>query len=347
MKPVAFASAFVLAACAAPTDTDAPHTGTAPSAIIRGTASPASQDSVVLVMHYDAIKVGGDTAGCTGTLLAPRLVLTARHCVADTDESVLCDGNGNAKLGGVVHGDNPASKLYVFAGQQRPDFISGLEKGSRGAELIDDGAQTLCNHDLALILLDNALVGGRTAPVRLDGGPTQGESVILVGWGVTDKTQQPDVRQQRTGLSVVSVGPSDHVGPSEFVLGESGCAGDSGGPAFDAATGAVIGILSRGGNMTGAQPGTLAACTNAENILTSTSGFGDVIRSGYDKAGQDPWLEGQPDPATLPPKPPAADKSGCAIASLPAPHSPAATWLSIAFVLATFAACARRRRSRS
>jgi hypothetical protein len=350
---------FVLAACAAPNEpaeaeraARTEHTGTSASAIIRGTDSPASQDAVVLVMHYDAIKVGGDPAGCSGTLLAPRLVLTARHCVADTDESVLCDANGNATVGGKVSGDNDPTKLFAFAGQMRPDFISGLDTASRGMEVIDDGAMTLCNHDLALILLATPLQGGKTAPIRLDGGPQKGENVTLVGWGVTDKSDTPQTRQQRTGLSIAIVGPADHLGPFEFSMGESGCAGDSGGPALDAASGAVVGILSRGGNTSGAQAGTLAACTDAENILTAVSGFGDVIRSAYAKAGQDPWLEGQPDPATLPPK--AADdgsSGGCAVTSVTRasrggnPRGPAGAFA--AFVLSVIAACARRRRSRS
>ena len=328
-------------------------TGVATSAIVHGTDSDATQDAVVLVEHYDAIQIGGAAAGCSGTLLTPRLVLTARHCVADTDESVACDSAGNPTAGGGVHGDHLASKMYAFGGAQRPDFLTGLEMGARGVEIIDDAAMTLCNHDIALILLDRAVPGAKIAPVRLDGGPHADEIVTVVGWGVSDKSTDPAARQQRTGVKVTRVGPAPALGPAEFELGESGCAGDSGGPAL-ASSGAVLGVLSRGGNGSGAMPGDPALCIGADNIFTKASSFKDLILGAYAKAGQDPWNEGDPDPTTLPPKPPAPEKtSGCAVAGA-APGAPGSSSSSLSHgafgafgVLAAIAACAMRRRPRS
>ncbi len=316
------------------------------SAIIHGTDSDASEDAVVLVMHYDAIQIGGAAAGCSGTLLTPRLVLTARHCVAATDASASCDSAGNPTFGGVVSGDHLASKLYAFVGPQRPDFLTGLDRGARGVEILDDAAKTLCNHDLALILLDRALPGAKTAPVRLDGGPRFDETVRVVGWGVTDTSSNPQTRQRRSGVKVLAVGPAEQLGPSEFKLGESGCAGDSGGPAFAESSGAVLGVLSRGGNGGQATPGDPAACLAAENVFTSAAAFKDLILGAYAKAGQDPWREGEPDPATLPPKAVAAEEagSGCALAS-PPPRKGSGSVAALA--LAAVAACVSRRRTRS
>jgi hypothetical protein len=321
------------------------HTDRVSSAIIHGTDSDPSEDAVVLVMHYDAIQIGGAAAGCSGTLLTPRLVLTARHCVATTDESAACDSAGTPTFGGAISGDHLAAKMYAFVGPQRPDFLTGLDKGARGVEIIDDASKTLCNHDLALVLLDRALPGARTSAVRLEGGPRAEETVRVVGWGVTERSPNPETRQHRGGVKVLAVGPADALGPSEFKLGESGCAGDSGGPAFAESTGALLGVLSRGGNGSGATPGDPAACLGAENVFTSAAAFKDLIVGAYAKAGQDPWREGEPDPTTLPPRAPAADgTSGCAVAP-----SHAATPASFALVLAlaAVAACVSRRVTRS
>jgi len=314
----------LLVACAAPAGEDV---ATTRQAIVRGTDSDASQDAAVLVLHYDALSKDG-SAGCSGTLLAPRLVMTARHCVADTDPSAACKSDGTPISGGAVRGDHDPTKLYVFSGLHRPDFLSGTPQGAKGQAIVDDGASTLCNHDLALIVLDQPLPGGKIAPIRLDGGPKKDEVVALAGWGITETTNTPETRQTKSGVKVLDVGPSgaldgSALGSAEVLIDEGGCAGDSGGPAF-AASGAVIAALSRGGNGT---PGEGAAsCVGGTNIYTSPAAFKDMVLSAFDKAGAKPWLEGQPQPTDDPPSEP-RDK-GCATS----PHAPS-PFASVALVI--------------
>ncbi|MBX3227519.1 MAG: trypsin-like serine protease [Labilithrix sp.] len=326
--------------------TSAPEpTGTAASAIVKGTESGAESDSTVLVMHYDALaKGGGAASGCTGSLLAPRLVLTARHCVANTDEGAACDSTGKPISGGGVDSDFEPSKVYVFGGRERPDFLAGTAKPIRGVELLTTGATTICNNDIALIVLERDVPDAVITPIRLEGGPNENEIVTVVGWGISETQNDPPKRLERSGVKILEVGPADGLSPTEFRTSEGTCAGDSGGPAV-AGTGAVIGALSRGGNgKKGAGAGGCVddGATNiATNIFTSIAGHRDFIRSGYAKVGQEPWIEGQPSPleTSAPPAtsapPPAPEDEGCNVAR--SVHG------SPAFIVAVLLLCRRRR----
>jgi hypothetical protein len=298
VRRIAAAFAFLFLAACSRDGERAERVGTSASAVISGTDSDSSQDSVVLIMHYDALVAGGGTEGCTGILLTPELVLTARHCVAITDGKAACSEDGTALEGGGVQGDFQPDKLYVFSGNKRPDFISGAAKAARGAELFTTGAKTICNNDLALILLDRQIENAKIAPIRLDIPPVRGEKVTVVGWGITMDTNYPETRQTRSNIEIVQVGPARTLGPAEFRTGEGTCSGDSGGPALSI-DGAVLGVLSRGGNGTGATGA--ANCVDsdlasAENVWTGVLEHKDVILSAYAKAGQEPWYEGFPNP---------------------------------------------------
>lgn len=273
--------------------------GQAASAIIGGEPSGEGRDAVVLIKHYDAIRLGGGAEGCTGTMLTPRLVLTARHCVAETGLELACDSTGRAIEGGEVRKNFQADKLFVFAGAERPNFLTGLDRAARAAEIIDDGADNLCDHDIALLVLASDLPGARVAPVRLASHAKVGERVTTVGWGVTEETPEPAQRMERAGVEVLAVGPAEGVGPSELLVGESGCSGDSGGPALSE-SGAVIGVLSRGGNGSGAAHGDPAGCTGARNVFVSVFGHADLVRAGYARVGASPWEEGAAEPPAGP-----------------------------------------------
>lgn len=296
MRRITSALALSLLACSARTperSERAERIGATASAVIAGTDSDPSQDAVVLIMHYDALQAGGGTEGCTGVLLTPELVLTARHCVSITDGSAACSQDGTALSGGGVQSDFKPEALFVFSGNKRPDFISGAAKAARGVELITTGAKTICNNDLALILLDRQVENAKIAPIRLDAPPARGEKITVVGWGITKDTNFPDTRQTRDGISITQVGPARALGPAEFKTGEGTCSGDSGGPAL-AETGAVLGVLSRGGNGSGATGAD--NCVDGENVWTGVAQHRDVILSAYEKTDQQPWIEGNPNP---------------------------------------------------
>ncbi len=235
--------AMASACASAPADE---HVEEIASPIVGGTASDATQDSVVLVIHATA---GSSTVEvCSGTLLTPTLVLTARHCVAPVDPSVTCTSDGIALSGGAVSPDFAPTDMFVYGGSQRADLGSVLSVAVQGSAILDDSATTLCNHDLALIVLSRAVPGTTFAPVRLSGDTSVGELTTIVGWGIDDSGSLARTRQQRTNEPVLAVGPAVDIGlgSAERLIGKGACQGDSGGPAFSA-SGAVIGLLSRGG----------------------------------------------------------------------------------------------------
>ncbi len=242
--------------------------GTTSSAIVNGTPSTSSQDAAVL------ITIGTDGQFCSGALIAPNLVITARHCVQGTEETAECGAYttrfGAATLG-ISIGVAATSATVVAHGKQT---------------FVDTGT-TMCSHDIALILLDQDVPGATLAPVRLD-KVRAGETTATVGYGDNGFGTPTATRYQRASLKVDAVGPASQtyttaagqaiaftVHAGEIATGESTCFGDSGGPLFDA-QGRIIGMTSRGLD---------GECIDRPSIYTDTASHADLIGEAATAAG--------------------------------------------------------------
>jgi hypothetical protein len=238
-----------------------------------GLASSAIQAGATDTTHLFAVgvvQINSQTIEfCSGTLLAPNLVATARHCVAQiSSPQIDC---AHATFGSLV----PESSLYVTTDaliSQHSGFVPVAVGG-----IIVPPATPVCGNDIALLVLsqDINLPGGypkgyvvpAITPPLTD--PSRSTTVTAIGYGVNTPTDDAGTTagtrriKQNVGLACI---PNDLnfidcfsdptarqvLTAAEFVSGDmSTCEGDSGSgaydqAAFDAGSWVSFGVLSRG-----------------------------------------------------------------------------------------------------
>jgi MYXO-CTERM domain-containing protein len=210
--------------------------GSAGQSISGGALDAQDRNVFGLLIHG-----GGGVSACSSTLIAPNLLLTARHCVSmNLEDPVVC---GKSAFGDLY----PTSGIYAM---NAPDISASQPDDWYRADDIrvpSEGNDT-CGYDVALITLHSNVPAEVAVPAvpRIDRDVQKGESYRAVGYGITP-TEDYGIRRL-IAERVVQCEPGtcrSGVRASEFV-GDSGpCQGDSGGPAFDA-DGKVVGVDSRG-----------------------------------------------------------------------------------------------------
>ncbi len=293
--------AFVVATgCGGTATTDAGKVGRVSAPVVNGVYDidhPAPlgdvDEAVISISWFDST---GSGFNCSGSLIAPRVVMTARHCVSS------CEGNQIDPY--ACTGDVAIANFQFSTGPNTG--AAGATWAATAIKVVHDSATTIYAHDLALIELDQP-IGSRVVPIRLNAPPVAGEAVRAVGYGLTNDPAKLNnsgnpFRFRRDGLTILELGPdgSQGVASDELLLGESICDGDSGGPILDATTGAVVGSVSRGGNGTGATG--FQGCLDgngqtAINVYTRVDKFAALINQALADVGETATLEGSAQPS--------------------------------------------------
>ncbi len=213
--------------------------------ILNGTESPAATYGVALCQGLDPKNC---TVYCSGTLLAPNVVLTARHCAATKLNGADCSTQTfSSPL------QNPT---YIWVTNAMAVVPSAQHR--RGVRWDIPASLYACGPDLALLTLaepftSTTLAAPITTAKPIENAPRDALTALGYGGGGTGSTKFAS-RKAIGGISVQCLGGTDRqckalVGgrdlqKNEFATTAQVCPGDSGSGLFDASN-VTYGVLSR------------------------------------------------------------------------------------------------------
>lgn len=291
---------------------------TSPSVSFETTSFTASaiQNGVVDTSHPYAVGVciGNGGAGqcnelCSGTLIAPNVVLTARHCIdaVPNPNAVNCQTD--------QFGAPNGSSFWVTTYYQLLQSTQGWHKVK---SITMPNNKFVCGNDIAILELTGNVAPGEATPVEPVGQYPMTDhnryktTQTAIGFGKTCATcNDAGTRHILQSVKVVCI-PGDKVidcsplpssmTAEEYVAGDGTCQGDSGSGAFEqsnfnANTPVTMGILSRGG-VSGNN------CVGA--VYTRTDAWRTLIVQAVTQAAAD---GGYPVPAWTQAAPPQPDAS--------------------------------------
>jgi hypothetical protein len=192
----------------------------------------------------------GSMTLCSGALVAPNLVLTARHCVSRSlTATPACDTRGESHNGDHLGADEDPASIAIYTGTHVD--VGYDEPVAYASKTIHPTTRVLCDSDVAFLVLDRPLDGVQSLAMRLDAPVQEGDYIVPVGFG-GGFVGDIGTRVPRDATQVLAVGPGHNrstgavLGPREFEVDEATCRGDSGGPALDVRSGEIVGVVSRG-----------------------------------------------------------------------------------------------------
>jgi uncharacterized protein (TIGR03382 family) len=231
--------AVSLSACAP--QPSAPSVAQQAAPIVAGERAAADE----LLSTVALVDPGSGGFFCTGTLVAPTVVITAAHCMVREDQSGWVGPDELAVAAGLLLTPAPAAqrlavaRLAVHPGYAHFDEGDGLDPSGLGR--LDD---------IAVLVLEQPVVAQAPTPilpVALLDGLVPGLDLVISGYGITDLNEANDEAGRLHIGSTRLVRRSGH----ELLAGGPGvadtCNGDSGGPMYWTVDGQryLVGATSR------------------------------------------------------------------------------------------------------
>ena len=303
-------AALAFAACATPETDPEPlpaGVGKVSQGIQGGTADSTNKYRFNVGLCFGSR--GQCRGSCSGTLITPNLVLTARHCVDDAPDQVECNGVG---FGPQQH---PTNQIFVTTHYQMQGQNSIGWHTVR--QILRPSQNEACNADIAMLVLNDQATEGALAIPAVQSAvwdrTRYGATMQAIGFGVTSfGANDSGLRRFRPGLAVLCIPGSPNNGyrescptsfpPKEMIGGDGVCPGDSGSGAMDQASltatpialGVVVRTANNGGNCQG-------------SAITRIDSWRDFIVEGARTASNNWTLYPEPSWTALvppPPKPP-------------------------------------------
>lgn len=227
-------------------------------AIQGGTTDTTHTFAVGVCNGSGAVNSGQCFGRCSGALILPNVVATARHCVDETPKEIDCSINGS-------FGPRKTGSLRVTTNTTMAGAASGWY-AVQSIAVPDDSH--ICGNDIALLILSSSIPGAVAKPITPGvqyqmWDPDHYEPAFVgIGYGITAPgATDSGTRRISKLISVLCVPNSTNepcpatINAKEFVGGDGTCSGDSGSSSFEAAlfdngTPVSFGVLSRGGQST-------------------------------------------------------------------------------------------------